>query len=29
MEDAGLGNEVIGQLFDPVPGNPILLAASP
>ena len=29
MKDAGLGNKVIGQLFDPVPGDPILLAASP
>ena len=29
MKDAGLGEKVICQLFDPVPGDPIFLAASP
>jgi hypothetical protein len=29
MKDAGLGKKVICQPFDPVPGGPILLAASP
>ena len=29
MKDAGLGKKVICQLFDPVPGDPIFLAASP
>ena len=28
MKDACLRNKVIGQLLDPVPGDPILLAAS-
>ena len=28
MKDAGLGNKIICQLFDPIPGDPILLAAS-
>ena len=28
MKDAGLGNKIICQLFDPVPDDPILLAAS-
>jgi hypothetical protein len=28
MKDAGLGKKVICQLFDPVPGGPIFLAAS-
>ena len=28
MKDAGLGNKIICELFDPVPGDPILLAAS-
>ncbi len=28
MKDAGLGNKGVCQLFDPVPGDPILLAAS-
>jgi hypothetical protein len=28
MKDAGLGNEVICQLFDPIPRHPSLLAAS-
>ena len=28
MKNAGLGKKVICQLFDPMPGDPILLAAS-
>jgi hypothetical protein len=28
MKDAGLGNKIVCKLFDPVPGDPILLAAS-
>src|SRR5579863_2124916 len=28
MKDTGLRNKVVCQLFDPVPGGPILLAAS-
>ena|SRR6516165_10661757 len=28
MKDAGLGNKIVCQLFDPAPGDPILLAAS-
>jgi hypothetical protein len=29
MKDSGLGKKIICQLFDPVPGDPIFLGASP